>query len=96
MQDLSGPARSIMMRRLPDSGTPERSLIAAALAAPGAVVAPNLTLSTAAGLGLGMGLYSRPGVAAFTRAGNFSPVVRRAIRRAIERAGVAMTPMLGD
>ena len=80
LQDLAAPAKSVMTRRVSDSGTPERSFLMGAIVAPG--VAAQALVS---GIPLGL-LYTRAGRALFERMAAGSPQTRTALRQAIERA----------
>lgn len=80
MQELSDAAKTIMSRKVADSGTPERAALM------GAFMAPSTTASAAvAGIPLAL-LYTRAGNALFRRLAAGSPVTRTALRRAIEEA----------
>jgi hypothetical protein len=81
MQGLAGDAKSVMARRVNDSGTPERGAIVAALAAPHAIPMAALTAALLAGL------YTPWGSAAFRRAAAGGAGPRQAIANRI-RAGV--------
>lgn len=81
LQDLAAPAKSVMTRRVNDSGTPERSFMI------GAVAAPHLAAQALVG-GIPLGLlYTRAGRALFERLAAGSPQTRAALRRFLERAG---------
>jgi len=80
MQNLSGPAKSVMTRRVSDSGTPERAALV------GAILAPSIALKTLPGLAGLAGLYTRTGNAAFRSIGNAGYDTRLALRRAIRAA----------
>jgi hypothetical protein len=62
LQDLSDPARSIMPRQVPDSGTPERALLASVLMGAGggasALGVPPAAIAAGAG---GYAAYTEPG-----------------------------------
>ncbi len=61
MQELSDAGRSVMARTVPDSGTPERAMLAALLAGGAPAAAAGVSPGTiAAGLAAA-GLYSNPG-----------------------------------
>jgi len=80
MQNISGPAKSVMQRRVSDSGTPERAALITA------ILAPSIAFKTAipaAGLAA---LYTRAGNRAFQAAGNVGYDTRLALRRAIRAA----------
>jgi hypothetical protein len=80
MQNLSGPAKSVMTRRVSDSGTPERAALI------GAILAPSAALKSAIPAAALAALYTRWGNAAFSRLGNAGYGTRLALRRAIQAA----------
>lgn len=80
MQHLSGPAKSVMSRRVGDSGTPERAALITAILAPSAAMKTVLPIAGLAGL------YTRAGNRAFQAAGNAGYDTRLALRRAINAA----------
>lgn len=87
MQDLAEAGKSVLGNKVPDSGTPFRSLAVAAPALAGMYMAsPAAAIgTTAAGLGT-IGAYSRPGVSLLASllsrrpsgAGNVADILRRA------------------
>ena len=79
LQDLAGPAKSVMSRRVSDSGTPERAAIM------GAVVAPQTALMAGLAAAPLAALYTRTGRAAFERLAAGSPQARTVLRDLIER-----------
>lgn len=95
LQDLSDPARSVMTRRVSDSGTPERAALLAAL------VAPSVALKAALPFIGPAALYTRPGSAAARMMmagllrGKRTGATRRAIRRATEMAANVGAPGAG-
>jgi hypothetical protein len=89
MQDLSGPARSVMKPKGGGSPTTER------LALVGALTNPTLALKTLAAGIPAAALYSRPGSRAFQHLASASPQTRAVIRRAVERATTVAAPALG-
>mgnify|MGYP001017750034 CR=1 FL=1 len=97
MQDLSDPARAIMPRQVPDSGTPERAaLMAAVLGAGGGGAAMGLNpIALAAGAG-GYAAYTEPGrrIIQYLLAGQRAPSVAAA-GRGLSRAGAGVTVPLG-
>lgn len=78
-QDVSDDAKTIMTRRIADSGTPERAMLAGVIGA-GALGMPVETLATAGGLSA---LYSHLGNRAFQRLATSSPQTRALLRRLI-------------
>jgi hypothetical protein len=66
MQDLSDAGKSVLGSKVPDSGTPLRSMVAGGAAGPALaglyMVNPAAAAGTAAGAAGVMGAYSRPGV----------------------------------
>jgi hypothetical protein len=82
MQDLSDNAKTVMTRRVSDSGTPERSAIM------GAVLAPGLALKGLAAAAPIAGMYTRTGSDTFRRLAMRSPAAKAAIRRRMARFGV--------
>jgi hypothetical protein len=106
MQQLSDDARSVMSRRVADSGTPERALIASALLTPSALLAPQMTLGAVAPAALLAGMYTRPGSAAARafmvgRTGRTRQTLRRILEELTERGaagigGPAHDALTGD
>lgn len=94
LQDLSGPARSVMRTKGAGSQTAERLGLAALVG--GILKAPEVTLGTVAAAAPLAALYSRPGVRAFQHLATFRPETRMMIRRAIERVTAAGGPMVGN
>lgn len=89
MQDLSGPARSVMKPKGAGSPSAER------LGLIGAITQPALAAKTLAyGLPVAA-LYTRLGSRAFQRAATFSPHTREAIRRAMQRGAEMSAPGVG-
>jgi len=86
MQDYSQAAKTVMSRKVVDSGSPERAAVMAMLAAPGAILAPQMTLGAGTALASMGALYSRPGNRVFQTLATYSPATRMMLRRAIERA----------
>lgn len=89
MQDLSGPARTVMKPKGAGSPSAERIGLIGAITNP-----------AAAGKALMYGvpvaaLYSRVGSRAFQRAATFSPHTREALRRAIQRGTELSAPGVG-
>lgn len=84
MQGLSDPAKTVMTRRVNDSGTPERGAILTAIAAPWAVL-PGVAASAPIAA-----LYSQTGSRMFRDLARRSPHVKAAIRRAAARTGVSL------
>lgn len=82
MQDVSGPAKSVMTRRVSDSGTPERTALIAA------ILTPTLALKAVPALGGLAALYSRTGNRAFQRLGTAGLDTRAALKRAINAASM--------
>jgi hypothetical protein len=78
MQDLSDDAKTVMTRKISDSGTPERAAMSGAIGG-----ALYLEPSLAAGPLAASLLYTRAGNAAFRRLASFSPQTRAALRQAI-------------
>lgn len=86
LQDLAGPAKSVMTRRVSDSGTPERAALMAA------ILAPQTALTgIAAGAPLAA-LYTPIGRAAFERLAAGSPQIRAVLRQIIERISQRAAP----
>jgi hypothetical protein len=82
MEDISGPAKAVMTRRVSDSGTPERAALITA------ILAPSVALKSAGPL-LGLAaLYTRPGNALFRAAGTTGLHTRDALKRAMVAAGI--------
>jgi hypothetical protein len=90
MQNLSGPAKSVMTRRVNDSGTPERAALVTA------ILAPSVAMQAIVPLAVMGGLYSRAGNRAFQRLGTAGLNTRAALRRAINRANVPGGAGLGQ
>jgi hypothetical protein len=86
LQDLAGPAKSVMTRRVSDSGTPERAALLAAIAAPAQI---PVALAAAAPLAA---LYTPIGRAAFERLAAGSPQTRAMLRQLIERMAQRAAP----
>jgi hypothetical protein len=99
MQDLSGPAKNVMTRRVNDSGTPERAAFMNALGVlgggAGAVYAPMAAAKAAAAVGAHGLMYSPAVTRALRRLASRDEASKDAIRRAMARAGV-MSGVLGD
>lgn len=89
MQQLSDDAKTVMTRKVNDSGTPERAALLAAIAAP-AIAAKSIGPAMIPFL-----LYTRPGQAMFRRLAAGSPQTRMMLRRAIENATAAAAPSTG-
>jgi len=93
MQRTAETGKRVVGRTLPDSGTPERAMIAHALGGTGAGAGlyafPMETALAMSALGA---LYSRPGNRAFQWLASANPRTRAAVRRAIERAGAFGAP----
>lgn len=89
LQNLSGPAKAVMTRRVADSGTPERAALL------GAILNPALAAKgVAAGVGPGA-LYTRTGNALFRSAATAAPAARATARNAIQRVNALLSPMAG-
>lgn len=61
MQDLSDQAQSVLGNKVPDSGTPFRSMVGLGTLGGGAYLEPSVGLPMAAGAGLLSAAYTRPG-----------------------------------
>jgi hypothetical protein len=82
MEELSAPAKSVMTRRVGDSGTPERAALI------GAILAPAASLTAAIPIAGVSALYTRPGTWAFRQAGTAGIHTRDALKRAMVAAGI--------
>lgn len=98
LQDMSDPARAIMPRTVPDSGTPERAaLMAALLGAGGGGAAMGVPLPAIAAGASGYAAYTEPGrrMIQYLLAGQ-RPASVAAAGRALAPAGGAATVPLGS
>src|SRR5688572_2904444 len=86
LQDLAGPARSVMTRRVNDSGTPERAAVM------GAILAPSAAATGAAAALPFAALYTPVGRAVFERLAAGSPQTRALLRQIIERYSQRAAP----
>lgn len=87
LQEISGPAKAVMTRRVADSGTPERAALL------GAILNPGLA---AKGLAMGLGpaaLYTRAGNALFRAGATSAPVTREALGTAIQNVSPYAAPV---
>lgn len=89
MQDLADDAKTVMTRKVADSGTPERAAIVGALAAPSAIPLAALTASPIAAL------YTGAGNRAFRALAAASPQTRELIRRLIQQGTDRAAPAAG-
>jgi|SRR5262245_700161 len=88
-QDISDDAKTVMTRKIADSGTPERGMLAGMIGGT-ALGMPAETLGSMAGLG---GLYTTIGNRTFQRLATMSPRTRAALRRLIENATAGGAPV---
>lgn len=90
LQDLAGPAKSVMSRRVNDSGTPERAALMGAILAPGAAMTGVMAGAPFAAL------YTPLGRAVFERMAAGSPYTRTVLRNLIERATRRAAPAVSS
>jgi hypothetical protein len=93
MQDLSGPAKDVLSNRVPNSGTPDRALLAYLLANPikgtGAALA-SIPMSA---------MYSAPGRQAAALLGSrpdFAQPLSEVIRQSVPFTGAGLYGLLGQ
>lgn len=87
LQEISGPAKAVMTRRVADSGTPERAALL------GAVLNPGLA---AKGVAFGLApaaLYTRAGNALFRAGATAAPASREALGTAIQGVSPYAAPV---
>lgn len=96
LQNIAGPARSVMTRRVADSGTPERAALMGAILAPQTATAGIMAAAPAALL------YTNAGRAVFERLATGAPQTRQLLQRLLEisaRSGApaaAVRPLVYD
>jgi hypothetical protein len=95
LQDLAEDAKTVMGKRVPNSGTAERYFMQNLPYAVGAAAAGTGNPYVLAGIPALLSMHTRPVHRAFQAAGTFSPHTRAAVRRAIERATGAGAPAAG-
>lgn len=99
MQDLSDAGKRVLPNKVPDSGTPARALLAAAVAGGGALLHPAIP----AAIATGAGVYTRPGQSAIStllaRRPEIAVPISELLRQASPYAaigGAAALPLLGQ